>query len=115
MIFGNYDKQTSYENQVSWWRGSNEVSNAWHWRVEHDNGTGSTQSEINVVMTRDFIGQTLDCRVNSSGKRIIIHCFDELCTLFRLPCMCMCVCVCACVCACVFACVCACVCMYVCV
>jgi hypothetical protein len=54
--------------QVSWWRGPTEVSNAWHWRVEHDNGTGSTQSEINVIMTKDYIGQALDCRVNSSGK-----------------------------------------------
>ncbi len=63
---------------MSWWRGPTEVSNAWHWRVEHDNGTGSTQSEINVIMTKDYIGQTLDCRVNSSGKVKSVKNSDQL-------------------------------------
>ena len=61
---------------MSWWKGGNEVSNSWHWRVEHDNGTGSTQSEINVIMTRDYLGQTLDCRVNSSGDYFLLLNYD---------------------------------------
>ena len=53
--------------QVSWWNGTHEISNAWHWKVEHENGTGSAKSEINLNLNRFNLARTLTCRVNSSA------------------------------------------------
>jgi hypothetical protein len=50
-----------------WQDGSQQIQNSWHWRVEHDNGTGSVQSEINLQLSRDNLGKPLICMVNSSA------------------------------------------------
>ena len=50
-----------------WHDGVRELPNSWHWRVEHDNGTGSVQSEINIELSRINLGLPLICKVNSSA------------------------------------------------
>ena len=50
-----------------WHDGARELPNSWHWRVEHDNGTGSVQSEINIELSRVHLGLPLICKVNSSA------------------------------------------------
>lgn len=52
---------------------SREVANSWHWKVEHENGTGSAQSEINVMLHREHLGATLTCRVNSSAMESAVE------------------------------------------
>ena len=53
--------------KVVWHDGEREIPNSWHWRVEHDNGTGSVQSEINIELSRLNLGLPLICKVNSSA------------------------------------------------
>ena len=50
-----------------WHDGVRELPNSWHWRVEHDNGTGSVTSEINIELSRINLGLPLICKVNSSA------------------------------------------------
>ena len=38
--------------------------------MEHENGTGSAKSEINVVLSRYDIGRETSCRVNSSATKV---------------------------------------------
>ena len=35
--------------------------------MKHDNGTGSTQSEISLVLTREHLGAKLTCKINSTA------------------------------------------------
>ena len=49
---------------------SYQILNSWDWRVEHENGTGSAKSEINVVLSRFDIGRETSCRVNSSATKV---------------------------------------------
>ena len=53
--------------QVVWHDGVRELPNSWQWLVEHDNGTGSNQKEINVELSRINLGLPLICKVNSSA------------------------------------------------
>eukprot|EP00094_Tigriopus_californicus_P006888 TCALIF_06634-PA protein Name:"Similar to HMCN2 Hemicentin-2 (Homo sapiens)" AED:0.02 eAED:0.03 QI:0/0.5/0.28/0.85/1/1/7/253/1111 len=53
--------------EVTWWNGTQEISNSWHWRVEHENGTGNAKSEINVMLNRFNQGRRLVCSANSSA------------------------------------------------
>ena len=47
-----------------------EVENSWDWRVEHENGTGSAKSEINLVADRYHRDNTLSCQVNSRALKV---------------------------------------------
>ena len=63
-----YNIKTFYNFlKVVWHDGEREIPNSWHWRVEHDNGTGSVQSEINIELSRINLGLPLICKVNSSA------------------------------------------------
>ena len=53
--------------QVVWHDGVRELPNSWQWLVEHDNGTGSNQKEINIELSRINLGLPLICKVNSSA------------------------------------------------
>ena len=72
--------------EVSWWnrtikvRGRGgllvegndcvEVGNSWDWRVEHENGTGSAKSEINLVADRYHQDNILSCHVNTRALKV---------------------------------------------
>ena len=47
-----------------------EVGNSWDWRVEHENGTGSAKSEINLVADRYHRDNILSCQVNSRALKV---------------------------------------------
>ena len=52
---------------MTWLNGTEAISSPWQLRVEHENGTGSTESEINLDLRRWHLGAKLTCKVNSSA------------------------------------------------
>ena len=68
MIFLTYISFTYFSysliKQVSWWSGNSQVPNSKYRKEEHENGTGSTESEINVLLRRSHLGNSFTCRVN---------------------------------------------------
>ena len=62
-----YNTTTILFLKVVWHDGEREIPNSWLWRTEHDNGTGSVQSEINIPLSRLNLGLPLICKVNSSA------------------------------------------------
>ena len=53
-----------YSFQISWWNGNREVPSSSYGKLEHENGTGSTESEISVRLQRSHLGKSFTCKVN---------------------------------------------------
>jgi hypothetical protein len=55
---------------VTWWNGTQEITNTQHWKMEHENGTGSAKAEVSLRPGRADIGRTFTCSVNSSAMTV---------------------------------------------
>ena len=50
--------------QVSWWTGDKQIPSSRYGKIEHENGTDSTESEITVLLHRSNLGSSFTCKVN---------------------------------------------------
>ncbi|CAB4056380.1 Speract receptor,Guanylate cyclase 32E,Receptor-type guanylate cyclase gcy-28,Receptor-type guanylate cyclase gcy-1,Receptor-type guanylate cyclase gcy-4,Receptor-type guanylate cyclase gcy-20,Heat-stable enterotoxin receptor,Olfactory guanylyl cyclase GC-D,Atrial natriuretic peptide receptor 2,Atrial natriuretic peptide receptor 1,Receptor-type guanylate cyclase gcy-13,Retinal guanylyl cyclase 2,Receptor-type guanylate cyclase gcy-12,Receptor-type guanylate cyclase gcy-29,Receptor-type guanylate cyclase G len=54
-------------SQISWWNGTNEMSGAWNWKIQHKNGTESVKSEIQILLSRFDFGKVFTCRAHNEA------------------------------------------------
>ena len=68
----NHEGEEGRKGRDDWFEGKDcvEVGNSWDWRVEHENGTGSAKSEINLVADRYHQDNILSCHVNTRALKV---------------------------------------------
>ena len=70
-----------YFLQISWWNGNKEVPSSSYGKLEHENGTGSTESEISILLQRSHLGKSFTCKVNRCVADYNLNIFDYYCIL----------------------------------